>query len=105
MYFKVTFIDNVKAVFITEFIETGIVRIMRSTDAVDIEFFHLCEVCHHIVHGDGITCRCTGIMTVDTFEFDGSTVDEKFTLVADGNASETDFFADIFTVCFDYKGI
>lgn len=88
--FDVGFGDEVEAVFIAEFVEARIVRVMGSADGVDVELLHELDVFAHEFLGDVVAGVGIVVVAVDAFDEDGLAVDDELA-VFDLGGFEADF--------------
>ena len=77
--FYVGFIIYIDAIFITQFIELAVLRIVAEAHAVDVVLFHQGEVLAHQLFGNIMSCFGIMFVYVYTFQLDGLAVDEKQT--------------------------
>ena len=100
MHFKVGFINNIEAVFVTELVENRGVGIVGGSDAVDIVLFHQHKILFHLFHRGIISCIGVAVMAVYTTEFYSLTVDFH-NAVFDIYVPEACLFADYFGIGFN----
>ena len=77
MRFDICFIHNIQSIFITQFIELAVLRIVAEAHAVDIVLFHQGEVLAHQLFGNIMSCFGIMFVYVYTFQLDGLAVDEQ----------------------------
>ena len=78
---------------VTQFVPTGVVGIVGGTYGIDIELFHDTNILTHALHADNIASIRVQLMTVDSLDEDGLTIDKQLS-VLDLHMTETDVLAD-----------
>ena len=77
MAFDIGFIIYIDTIFITQFIELAVLRIVAETYTVDVVLFHQGEVLAHQLFGNIMSCFGIMLVYVYAFQLDGLSVDEQ----------------------------
>ena len=77
----VSLIIDIKPIFITQFIETTVLRIMAQTHRVDIVALHQFQVLAHQFFAHVMTCQRIVFVHVHPFQFQRLSVDEQHMVV------------------------
>ena len=78
---------------------------MGGADRVDVEAFHLQQLGTDLVKRDGVSVNGMRVVTVDTLDLDGNTVDKKLLLFGNFNVAEADPLRNDLVCRFDQKGV
>ena len=89
MTLEVSFSHEIETSRVAELIPTGIVRIVRSANGIDVKLLHDADILTHAIHAHHITTIRIEFMTVNTLDEDGLSVDQQLTTL-DFNMTETD---------------
>ena len=68
--FQVSFINDVKAVLVTEPVKEGLVRVVRAADSIDVASLHGLDVPDHILFRDSPAQLTVKFVPVDPLEDD-----------------------------------
>ena len=90
MCFKVGFINNIKSIFITQFIPTCLVRIVRRTNSIDVMLFHHFDIPKHIFFSDTTSCSSVKFVSVNPFK-DNSLTIQKHEFIFNFEVSKSNF--------------
>ena len=75
--FDVGLIDNVKTVFVTKLVPTGIIGVVGGAHSIDVEALHEKDVSQHGLFGDGLAESIIVVMSVDAFKEHRFAIDEQ----------------------------
>ena len=92
MRFDVGFIDDIKAVTVAEFVEIGVIGVVRRAYGVDVEPFHKADVLLHRFARNGFAAILVVVVPVHAAELYRYAVDEHFA-AAQADVAESDLAA------------
>ena len=102
--FVVGFVDDHEAVLVTQLVEHGRVGIVAGTHGVEVILLDHPQVPLHVLNADDGAGNGIGIMTVDTAELDGASVQE-YHIVLNVDLAHTDAVGNHFVGGFDQQGV
>ena len=102
--FVVGFVDHHETVLVTQLVEHGSVGIVSSADCVEVIFLDHPQVALHVLHADDRAGNSIRVMTVDTAELDGATVQENH-VVLDVDRTEANTVGNDFIRSFQQQSV
>ena len=104
MTFVISFVNDEKSVLITQLVEHGSIRIVAGADGIEVVLLDHSQIPLHVLDADDGAGYGIGVMTVDTAEFDGVSIQENH-VVLDVNLPEADAISDDFIRGFQKQGV
>ena len=75
--FDVGFIVHIQSVFVAQFIEAAVLRIMAQTYGIEVVALHQFEILAHQLFVDIVSRQRVVLVDVDSFQFDRLSVDHQ----------------------------